>query len=1246
MRIASLFLLSIVLAFKSFPQNYTILGSASPLSGCNCFRLTPDANDQGGAIYQNKTINLNNSFDFTFSVFLGCRNGNDAADGIVFVLTTNPNGLGLVGEYLGYGNGSNQPYSLAVEFDTWENGNHGDPPYDHIAIESGGSVDHTVTPHVPALPGGANIDNCQWYTVRIVWDVNTGTYSVYFNGTLAQQIIEPDLVNRYFGGNPIVNWGWSGATGGGTNDQRVCVQSTSNWVAGVNYQSCDLTLQFTDISTSNLGAIQSWAWDFGDGGTSSMQNPTHTYPAIGTYTATLTISDISGCTNAYSHDIVINPPIVLTPTFSEPPCNGGSNGAIYLAVSGGFGASAGYGGYQYTWDGGAVYTQDRPGITAGTHTVSVTDGVCSATGTWTLDQPPPLTATTSHTDASCANNDGSVSISISGGTPPYTPVSWGPGLTGNTVTGLPMGVYVADFRDFNGCTALLRYTEVVNRLPCGVTASASSTSVSCYGGNDGTATLTVTGGAPPVTITWSNGGSGPTITGLSAGTYSYNYSDGGGNAFSGSVTVNAPAAPMVAELFTINMSCASSNDGQALASVTSGGVSPYHYAWSGGQPDDPLATGLSPGAISVTITDASGCTATASGTITGPPLLTLTITTVDDSCYRSKTGSATAVVSGGNPPYTYYWDNISTAATNLNLGAGTYTVTVTDDKGCTISGSAAINEPAQMVHTIIPSDIDCYGNNNGSIVVNVTGGTPAYNYLWSPASISGNNPTGLSAGQYKLTITDANNCTIIDSASITEPAELIATITDYTDVTCYGANNGIITLNVNGGTPPYTLQGNAMSAGDTIITGLAPDIYTVTVADSRGCDTSLTQTIAAPGPQSLTVTGTDTVLCAGATNGIADADFVNATGNVTYSWTGGLTGAHLTGLAAGTYEVTATDANNCTLNGSVTIAEPPPLIMPVSATDARCFGGYGQAIANPIGAGPFTFSWSTGGNAQIISAPAGNHSVTATDANSCEQTGSFTINQPSQIVVSGSGISPVCLGDSTGSVTFSVSGGTPGYAYTWSPAVSTTNAAINIPSGTYSVTVTDANQCTMSGASTLTDPPAVTVDIFPNPAQVQQGQTVQLTVTTNQSGTLDYVWTPQSGLSCYDCPEPVFSGLETQTYTLDVTTAEGCPGTAEVTVTVISNVGLFIPNAFSPDGNGRNDYFEFFGSLELVRQIELKIFDRWGSKLFESFDLNNKWDGTHKGKEVNPGVYVYTLKVAWITNHRDSFYKGSVTVLR
>ncbi|MFN8321778.1 MAG: L-type lectin-domain containing protein, partial [Chitinophagales bacterium] len=211
----SLYLILFFGSFSAIAQNYTILGNASSITGCNCYRLTPDANDQAGAIFQNQTLDLTNSFDFTFNVFLGCNNGNDAADGIVFVLTNNPNGLGSGGGGLGYG-GNNQPFSLGVEFDTYENGNVGDPSYDHIGIESAGNTNHNVAGAVPALTNSGNIDNCQWYSVRIVWNVNTGTYSVYFNGVLRQSVSMPNMVNNYFGGNPIVNWGWTAGTGGGT----------------------------------------------------------------------------------------------------------------------------------------------------------------------------------------------------------------------------------------------------------------------------------------------------------------------------------------------------------------------------------------------------------------------------------------------------------------------------------------------------------------------------------------------------------------------------------------------------------------------------------------------------------------------------------------------------------------------------------------------------------------------------------------------------------------------------------------------------------------------------------------------------------------------------------------------------------------------------------------------------------------------------------------------------------------------
>ena len=181
MRKLYLLLFFLIVSAPIFSQNYTVLGNASQLPQCNCYQLTPNSGGQAGAIFQNNTINLNNSFDFTFSNFFGC-NGASGADGEAFVLTTNPNGLGNQGEGLGYG-GSNQPCSFAIEFDTWQNSDHQDPPYDHTAYESSGGVDHNVVGPVPALASSSNLDNCQWHTIRIVWNANTQTMDDYVDGS-------------------------------------------------------------------------------------------------------------------------------------------------------------------------------------------------------------------------------------------------------------------------------------------------------------------------------------------------------------------------------------------------------------------------------------------------------------------------------------------------------------------------------------------------------------------------------------------------------------------------------------------------------------------------------------------------------------------------------------------------------------------------------------------------------------------------------------------------------------------------------------------------------------------------------------------------------------------------------------------------------------------------------------------------------------------------------------------------------
>ena len=1633
MRKLYFYLLFALVSQQAFSQNYTVLGNASSLGGCNCYRLTPDANNQAGAIFQNQTINLNNSFDFTFNAFLGCNNGNDAADGIVFVLTSNPNGLGAGGGGLGYG-GGNQPYSLGVEFDTYQNS--GDQSYDHIGIESGGSVLHNVAGAVSALPGNGNIDNCQQYLVRIVWDVNTNTYSVYFNGVLRISVVIPNMVNTHFGGNPIVNWGWSAGTGGGTNDQQICVLNTSSWVAGVNYQSCSPTMQFNDISTSSLGSVQSWAWNFGDGGTSTLQNPSHTYPGNGTYNVSLTIVDISGCSNTYTHTITINPPISLSPTITPPQCNGGSNGNISVVSSGGFGPSAGYGGYAYTWSNSTTQS-NLLGAGAGTYTLTVTDGICTSTAQYTISQPTAVTATTSHTDAPCGGN-GTATLTVSGGTPPYSGVNWaGFPATSGVPLSMPAGTWIADFQDANSCSALLQYRETISSLPCGITTSLTSTNVSCFGGSNGTATLTVTGGSGGSVAGWTSAGNVFTITGLASGTYNYNYTDvNPALNFSFTVTITQPGAAIVAAIATNDMSCANTNDGQAIASVNSGGTAPFNYTWSGGQPNNPVATNLSPGAISVIITDANGCTANAAGTITGPPTLTLDVISIDDSCYQANLGSATANAGGGNPPYTYYWNNISSAQTNLSLGAGAYTVTVTDDKGCTITGSATINQPAAFTHTpLVPTNILCFGGTTGAISTSASGGTPTYNYTWSPSG-TGSNPTGLSAGQYNVTIADARNCRILDSIILTQPTSAFVVTTSHTNVSCNGGSDGTLTINISGGTAPYSFLGNPVPAGTTVIPGRTANTYAGNVLDANNCAVPVSEVITEPAVLSISEQHVNTT-CFGGTQGSIDITVTGGTSSYTYVWNDGVTTEDRIGVTAGTYLPTCTDQNGCSATISVTITEPAAPVMLVAVTNATCFGANGSATANPSGGNaPFSYVWSGLGSTtgQTVTKPAGNYTVTATDASTCQQTASLTITQPADVTISethtnlrcfgdangditltptggtgnytyvwnpnvsntnaatlltagtydatvtdqntctktisvtltqpttpltiniqsnniscfgandgsititaSGGTSPytytwnpnitttnsvsnlgpgnyaitiadanncsvnpnvslsepsqplnvvpsqtnltcfesndgtasvitnggtapysfawspnvsssfsatalaannygltvtdnngctitntfaitqptpittgethvnvLCNGNTTGSVTITANGGTPGYTYIWSPNVSAIDQATNVGAGTFSVTVADANACTVlqtatvtepslltlaatstpafcfgtatgiitstanggvpaysfsaydgtntinsstglfinlatgnysvtvtdqntctitttvfvseptslvnvidvvpatcyhssdgsitvtttggtpgynylfetgianstgnftglsadtytftvtdaSGCSltdsgTITEPDSVLIDVSPTPVEVKLGSSLQLSTTTNQGGNVLYDWSPKFGLSCYDCSNPVFEGVYSQPYLVVATNQNGCVGTSKFVVTVIPNYDIFIPNAFTPiNGDGVNDYWQLFGNMPAIKQVEVMVFNRIGEKVFESTDINFKWDGTYIGVAAPPGVYSYVAKFVWLNNHSDARYKGTITLLR
>lgn len=1169
------------------------------------------------------------------------------------------------------------------------------------------------------------------------------------------------------------------------------------------------TVDFEFVSpcvTANLSQYQSITWNFGDGTPSVVNNnPTfananvkHRYQTAGNFTATLTVVDNNGCSSTATRNIEIRNPITLTPVLNQPPCNGGLNGSVGVNPSGGFGN------YTYSWNGGVNNQQTWP-VGAGTYTVYVTDGICSAEGQYTLNQPTPLTAVTSHTDASCGQNNGTATITISGGTPPYQNISWA-GIPGNPATGLAPNYYIADFTDANGCSSLLQYRETVSQLPCGINTSVNKTNVSCFNANNGSITLTVTGGAANPSITWSNGASGATISNLPAGTYTYTYSDAvPGNTFSGTVVITQPGAGMVADLVTTPISCSGSNDGTAIASVPSGGIPPYNYTWSGGQPNNPVAQNLSPGAISVTITDASGCTAVASGSVSGVASLTANVATTIDSCFNSGKGTATVTANGGFPPYSYSWNNFYYSFDNKNLRGGTYTVTVTDNKNCTVTASGVVGGPSiPLGYTYTKQDVDCYGGNNGNFDINTTGGTPGYTIVWDSPTVSGYNPTGLVAGAYNYTITDSYGCIVYGGDTIKESDLPLSAITSHTDVTCFGNNDGSITITIDGGTPPYTYLGNSIPAGTTTIPNLAAGNYSGFVLDANNCSVSINETILEPNVQSINVSSVDNP-CFGASLGSATALFVNATGTVVYNWSNGQLGATIDNLSAGNYSVTATDQNNCIQTGSVVVDEPAQVIMPVDVTDATCFGlADGIATANPVGGtAPFVFSWSNGGSGQTISLPSGSYSVTATDASTCQQIGTFVIGGMPEIIVQSQVADVQCFSGSSGSIILNVSGGAGGFNYSWSPNVSAGNSATDLFAGVYNIEITDANSCSttysvtinepaaiglianstnincygdnsgtitagvsggispfnydlfesgvfiqnsgtgqfttlsagvysvvvadanscldsatllinepalLSASSSFTNascfgvkdgqitvvasggtpsyvytissgiqntsgifselsagaysitiadlnncettvsvsveqPDAVSVNIIPDSVTINAGEAITLEVITNLNGSVTYLWQPASDLSCNDCSNPEFTGATTTQYTVTSVNELGCSGSDNIIITVVPNYTIYIPNAFTPNGDGNNDTWKIFGNIGGLEELEVMIFNRWGEKIFEGNLLNYEWDGTYMGKPLNPGVYVWHVNTKFLDGYTKNF-KGSLTLMK
>jgi gliding motility-associated-like protein len=865
----------------------------------------------------------------------------------------------------------------------------------------------------------------------------------------------------------------------------------------------------------------------------------------------------------------------------------------------------------------------------------------------------------------------------------YTPngntnvvVGWYQGPTliqaGSTATVCPTTTttytFQAVYTNCNGATVTVSDQVIVNASSLAVTAAPASQTI-CVGGS---ANLTANAAAAigwqwniiPGNALVSNQQNitvSPTVT----TTYVVTATDASG--CQGKDTVVVTVSSMTTQDAGPNDTICT---GSCATLTASGGVS---YLWTA----DPTITGPLNGAsvtacptattqYYVTVTDINGCSATDSVTVfVAQTALSVAALATNVTCNGACDGTGSASASGGYPPYQYAWSNFMTGANISSLCAGPYTVTVTDAIGCTATATITVTEPAALdVQAINISTANC-GQNDGSVTISITGGVPNYQILWTTGG-TGTTESNLGPGQVCVTVTDANGCDTTVCFNVPNTPGVAVTITSFNNVSCFSACDGDATAAGNGGTAPYTYSWNTVPAQNTAgVSGLCPGLYTVTVNDSNGC-ADTTQIMITEPPQLTLAVGTASTICIGQSASLT-AQGNGGTPMYYYAWTDGVTNWLVPNpvvypTVTTTYSCVVTDANNCTSAiQTVTITVNPPLSVQTGASQTVCQNTQTSLIAMASGGdGNYTYSWMpgplAGPNPSVTATQNQQYTVTVTDgcgSPAATDTVSVFIN-PAPVptfttTTPAQGCEPLCVDflnttPNTASLTWTF-GNNIGSSIS-SPASFCFNTA-----GSYDVTltVTDIIGCvgtaTVANYVTVWPNPIASFSANPNPA-TELNNTVQFTDLS--VGATDWIWSfgNDDSASVQQNPTYTFPGTGDYIIELIVTNQYGCQDSETMPFEVQQDYALYIPNTFTPNGDGQNDLFFPYGIGLETENFTMYIFDRWGNLIYQTSTWPGGWDGTVQGKgdcQVDTYVYKITTQDA---NSAKHVYVGHVNLIR
>lgn len=875
---------------------------------------------------------------------------------------------------------------------------------------------------------------------------------------------------------------------------------------------------------------------------------------------TVTVVDAAGCTTTATStvDEPLNG-ITINSTPSDVFCFGTNTGGINITVNGGTPQ------YTFAWNDG-VTTQNRTTLPTGTYTLVVTDGNgCTESESVFVDEVDEILVTMSADSVSCNGfNDGKAWITYnSGGIAPVNTFAWSDGGSTDTISAKTAGKYFVTITDVVGCTKLDSIT-IEEPTPL-VIDPPVSTDPLCNNSLDGTITINVSGGTPGYSYLWNDSSTDEDRIGLSSGNYTVTVTDINGCTNSIPVVLNNPQLLTIAIDSFENVTCSGLTDGFARAAAT-GGIGAYTYNWQAG-PNTAANQNLAAGTYFVTVTDNNGCTAATSQIITSPSLLLANATLIQDAqCSGIDNGSVTAAGSGGNTPYTYNWNpgNIN-SQTLTGLTGGTYTVTVTDSKGCNVSEAVIVNQPSAIAFTTSKTDLLCNGDNSGTAtVVSPSGGTPIYTYLWTPGGANTQIASGLSAQSYTVLITDANGCTSTGGVIIGEPTILTATITSSADPSCNGVNDGTATVTGAGGTIATDYAYSWAPDGEITasISGKGAGTYTIIITDDNGC--TATDQVTLNSPTSVLI-NTDTlsqVDCFGGFDGYIGVSASNGVAPYTFDWSN-IPGAPDTpinaGISTGTYTVTVSDNNGCFDTQSFVITQPAiPFTASIVQIKQPCSGASDGVltVTESNGTAPYTYNWTgtTQTTDTVRNLSAGFYLVNVTDANGCVAIANFTLTPSFPIVqFTASVITDVaCFGDSTGSAGAIAIGGTGNLTFTWSNGDVTAFPSVvtNLKAGTYTVTVNDENACTDARSVVISEPNILDPNI--TLVNVSCSGTADGSISSTPIGgtsPYSFLWSngnPSLGIT------GAISNLAPGPYALTITDANGCD-TVE-TFTIIKDI--------------------------------------------------------------------------------------------